>query len=67
MYYQVVLAGGNLVTVYHDLIEDLWYLQQAGAPKRLADPVPVLIPERRVDAPAVADGRDAAKKNHVVA
>jgi hypothetical protein len=64
MYYQVILPAGNLLTVYLDLIEDLWYVQQAGEAKRLTQPVPVLIPDRASET-TVAVSRDAGEKHGV--
>jgi hypothetical protein len=32
MYYQLALAGGTTVTVFHDLITDEWFVQTTATP-----------------------------------
>jgi len=45
MYFQVVLEGGQLLTLFHDLIEDLWYEQTTAVAVRKSAPVAVLAPD----------------------
>ena len=45
MYFQVVLEDGQLITVFHDLIEDGWYLQTTATPLKKAEPLRVLAPK----------------------
>jgi hypothetical protein len=44
MYFQVVLAGGRIVTVFQDLIEGGWFLQTTATPRDSAEPLEVLAP-----------------------
>jgi hypothetical protein len=44
-YFRVVLAGGHLLVVFHDLIADRWYTQMSATPKREPEPVRVLAPK----------------------
>ncbi len=44
MYFRVVLAGGRVLTVFHDLIEDRWFLQTTATPRYSTEPLEVLTP-----------------------
>src|SRR5690242_2336268 len=44
MYYAVELAGGQLMTVYRDLLTGLWYEQRDTAPTHGASAIDVLAP-----------------------
>ena len=47
LYYQLLLEGGLLLTVFCDLRAGGWYLQHAGAAQRLTHPTAVLVPRPR--------------------
>ena len=42
MYFAVVLAGGQMMTVYRDLLTGYWYEQRDTAPAAVPSPVDVL-------------------------
>jgi hypothetical protein len=55
MYFQVLLEGGQLLTVFHDLIEEGWYEQTTAVAVRKGEPVAVVAPD------AVAGSADIRK------
>ena len=47
MYFRVVLDGGQVLTIFHDLIEGGWYLQTAATPRpTLGEPALAQVPRR---------------------
>jgi hypothetical protein len=55
MYFQVLLEGGQLLTIFHDLIEEGWYEQITAVAVRKGEPVAVVAPD------AVAGSADIRK------
>jgi len=55
MYFRVVLANGAVITIFHDLVEDGWFLQTVATPMEQPEPVAVVVPG------AVAPAETAAK------
>lgn len=55
MYFVLAIEGDQLVTIFHDLIADSWFLQHAGAPKAVSMPLPLIVPRRPAARPAQAD------------
>jgi hypothetical protein len=49
MYFHVMLASGQIVTLFQDLIEGGWFVQTTATPRRQLEPVAVLAP--RASAP----------------
>lgn len=59
MYFQVVLEGGRILVLFHDLIEGGWFLQTVATPLAAASELPeVLVP--RVT--PVAAGKEVAQR-----
>ena len=44
LYFHIVLANGAVVTIFHDLVEDGWFLQTTAMPVEQPEPVEVLAP-----------------------
>ncbi len=44
MYFRIVLAGGAILNIFHDLLQGGWYLQTTASPLEKAEPVEVLAP-----------------------
>jgi hypothetical protein len=59
MYFQVVLAGGAILDLFHDLIQGGWYLQTAASPVEKAEPVQVLTPSAQAHPTARTRQRSA--------
>ncbi|MBI4212728.1 MAG: hypothetical protein HY534_00280, partial [Chloroflexi bacterium] len=56
-YFRVVLANGAVVTIFHDLVGDGWFLQTGATPIEQDEPVDVAVPA----APGPVARRAAAK------